>query len=388
MSDETVFMAGGGTGGHVFPMVAVAHALKRLRPNIRPVFIGTERGMETRFVPEQGFDLELLNVLPIRGGGLSGAFRGVSRAAALLPESRALIRKYQPKAVFSIGGYAAGPVSMAARTLGLPLALMEPNSVIGLANWLIAPFVQRAYTAFEITEKNFSPNAVLATGVPLRPGFSPRPYRQQVGPLRILVLGGSQGAKSLNEVLPTALSRLKDSVRVTHQCGKAHLEAVEERYRELGGDFAEVTPFIDDMPSAIGAADLVVGRSGASAVSEIVAVGRPSLLIPYPYASGDHQRINAISLQDAGAALCVVNEEATAEKMTAEIARFVQDRQLLVSMAKAAKHMGRPEAADAIARDFLRLAGLGQEPRTATPPGAPPTGGEQAVRMPFSEVHS
>lgn len=381
-------MAGGGTGGHVFPMVAVAHALKKLRPSIRPVFVGTSRGMETKFVPEQGFELELLNVLPIRGGGLPGALRGVSRAAALLPESRALIKKYQPKAVFSIGGYAAGPVSMAARTLGLPLALMEPNSVIGLANWLIAPFVQRAYTAFEITEKNFAPSAVLASGVPLRPGFEPRPYRSQTGALRVLVLGGSQGAKTLNEVLPEALGRFSGKLRVVHQCGKKHIESVEARYRELGGDFAEVTPFIDDMPKALGEADLVVGRSGASAVSEIVAVGRPSLLVPYPYASGDHQRINALSLEEGGAAVCIANEDASVERMASEISRYVQDRSLLSAMAASAKRMGRPTAAETIARDFLQLAGLGEDPETATPGGASPTGGEQAVRMSYSEVHS
>src|SRR5690606_38739642 len=154
-------MAGGGTGGHVFPMVAVAHAIQRIMPEIRPIFVGTSRGMETKFVPAQGFELELLDVLPMRGAGVSGLLKGAFRAARLLPESRALIRRYEPRAVFSIGGYAAGPVSLAARTLQIPVALMEPNSVAGLANVLIAPFVQRAYTAFEMVERRFSPGIVL-----------------------------------------------------------------------------------------------------------------------------------------------------------------------------------------------------------------------------------
>lgn len=355
---QTVFMAGGGTGGHVFPMVAVAHALKRLCPELRPVFIGTARGMETRFVPEQGFELELLEVLPIRGGGVSGALKGAARAAALLPESRALLRKYNPQAVFSIGGYAAGPISMAARTLGLPVALMEPNSAIGLANLLIAPFVQRAYTAFRLTERHFSPAKVLRSGVPLRPGFAPRPYRRQVGKLRVLILGGSQGAKTLNEVLPEALSRLDAPLEVVHQCGKAHLESVQECYEKLETSFATVTPFIDDMPAALGDADIVVGRAGASAVSEIAAVGRPSLLIPYPFASGDHQRLNAEALEEGGAAICIRNQEATVERVHSELHRLVTNREELVKMSEAARRLGRPEAAMAVAADFLSLAGI------------------------------
>ncbi len=380
MSPPTVLMAGGGTGGHVFPMVAVAHALKRLRPDIRPIFIGTERGMETQFVPQQGFDLELLQVLPIRGGGLRGALKGATRAAALLPESRQLIRRLKPSGIFSIGGYAAGPISLAARTLGLPVALMEPNSVIGLANWLIAPFVQRAYTAFELAEKNFAPGLVLPSGVPLRPGFEVQEYRPVGGPLRILVLGGSQGAKTLNEVLPQALASFGSLVSVVHQCGKAHLESVGQRYRELG-DFAEVTPFIDDMPAAIGRADLVIGRAGAGAVSEITAVGRPSLLIPYPFASGDHQRLNAESIQRAGAAVCVLNQDASVERMTKEIARLVNNRTLLKNMAHSSEKIGRPRAAEIVARDFLQLSGIEVEQSKA-----PPTGGNHAVHLPYGEV--
>ena len=156
MSSNTIFFAGGGTGGHVYPMLAVAAALQQLRPSTRIVFVGTSRGMETEMVPDAGFDLELLDVRPLRGGGVSGALRGVARAAMAISESRALLRHYRPSVVFSIGGYAAGPVSLAARTLGIPVALMEPNSVVGLANRLSAPFVQRAYTNYSAAEAQFS----------------------------------------------------------------------------------------------------------------------------------------------------------------------------------------------------------------------------------------
>lgn len=367
----TLVMAGGGTGGHVFPMVAVAHALQRLRPDARIVFVGTDRGMETRVVPEQGFELELLEVLPIRGGGLSGAVAGVLQAARSIPASRALLRRLEARAVFSIGGYAAGPVSLAARTLGLPVALMEPNSVIGLANQLIAPFVQRAYTAFRITESRFAPAVVRATGVPLRDGFEPRPYPERRGAHRILVLGGSQGAKTLNEAVPRALSRVGAPLAIVHQCGRAHAAAVEALYAELGMKSVEVVPFIDDMPAALARAELVVSRSGAGAVSEICAVGRPSVLVPYPFAAGDHQRVNAEALEQAGAAVCIVAAEATPERLAQSVEGLLADATVLPRMAEAATRLGRPRAADAIARDFLELAGLGTESAATSGPSGP-----------------
>lgn len=380
MTSSTVLMAGGGTGGHVFPLVAVAHALRRLNPEIRPVFIGTSRGMETRFVPEQGFELELLDVLPMRGAGISGLLRGAARAAALLPESWALLERLEPVAVFSVGGYAAGPVSLAARMKGIPVALLEPNSVAGLANLLIAPFVQRAYVAFDSVEGHFPPAVVRRLGVPLRSGFEPATYEVAKLP-RILVLGGSQGAKALNENLPQALARLRNPVQVIHQCGKAHQEAVESLYRELKIDFVTVTPFIDDMPSALAHADLVVGRAGAGAVSEIAAVGRPSLLVPYPFASGDHQRINAEYLEKAGAAVTVLNQEATPERLASELDALVSSRAELRKMAFSARNFGRPQAALDVASDFLDLAGLKRRA-----PSGPPTGGEHSVYGALQEV--
>ncbi len=389
MTPAVVFLAGGGSGGHVFPLVAVAHAMKRLLPDIRPIFVGTSRGMEVQFVPQQGFELELLDVLPIRGGGVAGAVRGALRACALLPESRALINKYQPRAVLSVGGYAAGPVALAARSLGLPVALMEPNSVIGLANWLSIPLVERAYTAFEMTERHFPPGVVLRTGVPMRPGFLPVPPRMTHGVPRVLVLGGSQGAKALNQILPQALSRLTLPLTVTHQCGRAHVDAVTEQYRVCaqmaeGRPSAlrvEVVPFITDMPHALAEADLVVGRAGAGAVSEIAAVGRPSLLIPYPYASGDHQRVNAELLQQGGAARCLLESEASVARVATELETLLKDRVSLQVMARAAAQLGRPAAAETVARDFLALSGLIPAIR-----GAGPTGGDRAARNPLSEV--
>ena len=371
MSQGTLLFAGGGTGGHVYPMIAVADAVRALAPELRLVFVGTERGMETRVVPERGYELELMRVLPIRGGGALGALRGVARAASSVPEARVLVKRLAPSAVFSIGGYAAGPVSLAARSLGVPVALMEPNSVIGLANRLIAPLVQRAYTAFPESEKHFKSSVILRAGVPIRGGFQRAAYMPNLNAPRVLVLGGSQGAKSLNEAVPHALAEAPSHVTVVHQCGAAHESAARALYAELGlAKRATVVPFIADMPAALAAADLVIGRSGASAVSEICAIGRPSVLIPYPFASGDHQRVNAESLVRAGAALTLSFAEASPARIAAEITALLQNPMRMSEMAEHAAALGRPEAAHAIAWDLLGLAGLTDAARRVAPGAA------------------
>lgn len=372
MSAATLVMAGGGTGGHVFPLVAVADALRALRPELRLVFVGTAKGIESSVVPARGYELELLSVLPIRGGGVKGAVRGAARAAGAAGEARALLRRLRPAAVFSIGGYAAGPVTLAARSLRLPVGLMEPNSVIGLANRWIAPLVQRAYTAFADVERHFRSRVVLRTGVPIRDGFEPRPYEGPKSPLSVLVLGGSQGAKALNEAVPRALSDIRRPIDVVHQCGRAQEAEVVAAYAELAARTrVRVVPFIDDMPSALAAADLVIGRSGASALAEICAVGRPSILVPYPHAAGDHQRRNAESLARAGAAVCVPSARAFPERIAAELCQLTRDASTLPTMARAARALGRPHAARTIARDLLALAGLGDPVPVAggSPPG-------------------
>jgi UDP-N-acetylglucosamine--N-acetylmuramyl-(pentapeptide) pyrophosphoryl-undecaprenol N-acetylglucosamine transferase len=257
---------------------------------------------------------------------------------------------------------------------------MEPNSAIGLANRLVAPFVQRAYTAFPESERHFKEGAVLRTGVPIRKGFEPKPYGRSDSALRILVLGGSQGAQSLNEIVPRAFCRTRAALRVVHQVGRGHEEKVRALYDALGASgWATVVGFIDDMPSALAAADLVVGRAGASAVAEICAVGRPSILIPYPFA-GDHQRHNAESLARRGAALCVLAPEATEERLAVEIEKLASDPARLPKMAASAKDLGRPDAALVIARDLVAFAGLGDSARFASDSSAQ----KDTSRSPFS----
>jgi len=366
---DAILFAGGGTGGHVFPMIAVADAVVAIAPAVRIVFVGTSRGIENKVVPERGYELELVDARPIRGGGVAGALKGVMHAARSIPDARSFVRRLAPRAVFSIGGYAAGSVCVAARTLRIPLALMEPNSAIGLANRLVAPMVQRAYTAFPESEQHFSRTVVRRTGVPIRTGFLPRPF-EPGSRFRILVLGGSQGAESLNDTVPRAVSRLAGPIEVVHQSGAGRDGAVRSLYGELGLTArATVEPFIDDMPSALANAELVIGRAGASAVAEICAVGRPSLLIPYPFA-GDHQRFNAESLVRAGASICILSQDATIDRLATEISALVDDRMRLVAMADQARLLGKPDAARVIAEDLLELAGIDGPSRSGSTNGS------------------
>lgn len=356
----TIFLAGGGTGGHVFPMLAVGDAIASSDPSCRVVYVGTARGLEARVVPEQGKHLELLDILPLRGGGLSGFARGVKNAAVALPEARELVRRFNPSAVLSVGGYASGPVCLAARTLGVAVGILEPNSVMGLANRLLSPFAVRAYTAFPEVDRYFRPSTVRRFGVPLRRAFTPASYEPREDKLSILVLGGSQGAKALNDTLPRAFARVKKrlpTLSVTHQTGREREVEARALYESLGlSDTATVVSFIDDMASALISADIVVARAGASTLAELCAVGRPSILIPYPFAADDHQYQNALSLDRRGAAIALRQDDATVERVASEIEKLALSVERRVAMAGAAAGIGASDAAMRIAADLLELA--------------------------------
>lgn len=360
----TVLIAGGGTGGHVFPMVAVGDALLAARDDVRVVYVGTGRGLESRICGERGDHLELLDVRPLRGGGLRGFVRGVGRSLAVLPEARALVKRLDPKVCLSVGGYAGGPVALAARTLGVPVAILEPNSVLGLTNKLLSPMAVRAYTAFPETERFLRPSVVRRLGVPLRRAFGAAPFSPPSGELRVLVIGGSQGARFFNDTLPDAIARARAILRqwgasvdltVVHQTGKDASE-VEARYRALGeGHGVTVTSFLPDVASALANAHLVIARCGASSCAELCAVGRPGIFIPFPFAADNHQWRNARSLEDGGAVVALPQSEASPDRLAKAITDLYSSPQTLENMAKAAAALGRPHAAADIASDLLSL---------------------------------
>lgn len=359
MSAHTILIAGGGTGGHVFPGLAVARALRR-HADVEVVFAGSPRGLEARVVPEHGYRLELLDVEPMKGGGPQRAIRGALVAAKATQTARALIRELSPAAVLSVGGYAAGPAALAGVSQRVPLAILEPNSTLGLANRLLAPFARRAYIAWSETRRHFRGEKAKLFGVPLRHGFAPRTYLPGSGMRRLLVLGGSQGAQALNEVLPRAIANVHRDLAfsVVHQAGRDREGAVRAAYADLGVRDVEVVPFLDDVAERMAAADLIVARAGAVTVAEISALGRAAIFVPFPHAADDHQAKNAEALEAVGGGVCLLQKDADEARLAREIMGLLTDDARRTRMADSARAHGRPDAADDIAKDLLQLAGI------------------------------
>jgi UDP-N-acetylglucosamine--N-acetylmuramyl-(pentapeptide) pyrophosphoryl-undecaprenol N-acetylglucosamine transferase len=352
-----VLIAAGGTGGHVFPGLALADALGQ-QADVEVVFVGTARGLESKLVRDAGYGLELFDVAAIQGGGASQVARGGWSAARALGRALGFVRERRPRVVISIGGYAAGPVTLAASMLGVPVAVVEPNSVMGLSNRLLAPLARRIYLAFDEARPRLSGARVRLSGVPLRAGFVPR-LSARSATRRVLVLGGSQGAQALNDRLPEALGRLateSPGLEVVHQAGEGRDGAVREAYARSGLPNARVVAFSRELPDDLAWADLVVARAGAGTIAEIAAVGRASLLIPYPHAADDHQAKNATAYANTGSAVWLRQEAADGTRLSMEVRRLLSDDVRRLRLASSARAHGRPEAARTIARDLLDLA--------------------------------
>ncbi|MGH7284584.1 MAG: UDP-N-acetylglucosamine--N-acetylmuramyl-(pentapeptide) pyrophosphoryl-undecaprenol N-acetylglucosamine transferase, partial [Polyangiaceae bacterium] len=344
--------------GHVFPGVAVADALSRMA-DVRIVFVGTARGIETRAIPARGYDLELLNVEPIKGGGARRAVRGAAIASAATLQALSLVRKIRPRAVLSVGGYAAGPMSLAAAISRVPVALLEANATMGLTNRVLAPFARRVYLATEEGKSRTTrAGAVRTFGMPLRPGFEPSPYRASSS-RRLLILGGSQGAAPLNDRMPPAIARAKIAgLAVVHQAGRDRDRQVRESYASAGVENVTVTPFLEDVASEIAKADLIVARAGASSTAEITSVGRVSILVPYPFAADDHQAKNAEALARRGGCIAIRQEAADDVRLAMELERLFENDEKRVKMAESARACGHPRASHDVAEDFAALAGI------------------------------
>lgn len=343
-----VLLAGGGTGGHVFPLIALADAIAQLAPDVPLRFVGTEKGLEARVVRERGWELETLDVEPLKGRSILAGVRGGMIAGAAVVKAIALVARVKPRLCVSIGGYAAGPIGLACATLNVPLVLLEPNRVAGVTQRLLAPLAKRIYVAFPEAITNKKGRAL---GIPLRRGFSPSPSRRNGGPLNVLITGGSQGAEWINQNLPLAMAKVQGELRVVHQAGRGRADEVRARYGERRD--VEVIEFIDDVPSRLSAAHVVVARAGALTLAEICAIGRPSILIPYPFAADDHQAANAQALAEAGAAIAMRQSEWSVDKLAEAISSLANDEPRRARMADVARGRGVPDAADAIARDLI-----------------------------------
>jgi UDP-N-acetylglucosamine--N-acetylmuramyl-(pentapeptide) pyrophosphoryl-undecaprenol N-acetylglucosamine transferase len=363
-SELRVVVAGGGTGGHLYPGIAVARELVSRRPDMKVSFAGTSAGIESRVVPREGFPLDLL-----RSGGLKGkTLVDRVRAMALLPVSFVdawrIVSRRHPHLVIGVGGYSSGPVVLAAALRGVPTMLLEQNAVPGLTNRLLAPFVRVAAVAFASTSTFFGSKAVVS-GNPVRREFidgiegGERSHAEvRSWGARILVFGGSQGAHAINMAMVDAapsLAASRLSLQLTHQTGERDLEAVRDAYRRAGLD-ANVEAFLYDMGRQLGLADVIVCRAGATTLAEITAAGKASILIPLPTATDDHQRKNAEALASTGAAEVLLQSEATGAVLADRILALASDRSRRDRLARAARGLARPDAARIIVDHALTLA--------------------------------
>jgi UDP-N-acetylglucosamine--N-acetylmuramyl-(pentapeptide) pyrophosphoryl-undecaprenol N-acetylglucosamine transferase len=358
-------LAGGGTGGHVIPALAIAQELQK-RYSAEVLFIGTARGLENRLVPAAGFPLQLVKV---------GALNRVSFATRLktmfdLPRAvfaaAGILNEFHPDVVIGVGGYASGPAMLAAILKHVPTVAFEPNLVPGFANRVVARFVSAAAVHFERTAEYFR-NPVV-TGVPVRPAFFQIPTKAylQSSPT-LLVFGGSQGARAINKAVPRAIPELikrLPCVHVIHQTGERDYNDVLSAYTQAGV-VAEVHKFIDDMPAFFARADLILCRSGASTVAEIAAAGKPAVFVPFPHAADDHQRRNAEALEQAGAAVVLEETKLDEVWLIDTLLTLLEDPGKLMRMSQAARAMAHPDAA----KDIAELAGkvAGTQPLAPSP---------------------
>lgn len=342
----SVIIAGGGTGGHIYPGIAIAQEFKRRNPETKVLFVGTARGLETKIVPREGFELHLIEVAALKRVSLLKRIKSL----LMLPKSflavRSLIQQIKPDVVIGVGGYSSGPVVLVASLMGVPTLVAESNALPGFTNRILARFVRGAAVTFDEARRFFGDKAVI-TGNPVRAeffGVEPKAVSEQT---HVFITGGSQGARAINLTMIEALPLLadeKDKLSITHQTGESDYDKVRATYLELGWR-VEVKPFVEKMVDEFSKADLVVCRAGATTVAELAAAGKPALMIPFPFAADDHQRKNAEAVERAGAGRMILQAELTSERLAQELLWLIRDPQQLIRMAEASKKLGHPDAA-------------------------------------------
>ena len=363
MSGLHVVIMAGGTGGHVFPALAVARELSGRGASVS--WLGTRRGLESRLVPEAGYPIDYISIAGLRGNGLLGWLLAPLRLSVALVQALKVMLRRRPGVVLGMGGFVTGPGGVASRLLGKPLVIHEQNAIAGLTNRLLSRIASRVLEAFPNT---FMRGGVEQTGNPVRSEIvemapPAERYREHRGVIRLLVVGGSLGARALNETLPQALALIPEGKRpeIVHQSGEKNIEAARRSYEEAGVN-ADIRPFIADMAEAYSWADLVICRSGALTVSELAAAGVASLLVPFPFAVDDHQTANAHYLVDSGAARLMPQSEMNPQQLAELLLEFCAEpksgREQLQSMAEAARRLARPEAAIQVS-DICQMVAVG-----------------------------
>lgn len=347
-----VLIAGGGTGGHLFPGVAIAEEVRARDRDAAVQFVGTARGIEARVLPELGWDLALIQVSGLKTVGALGAVKGLFKLPRALWQARRIVKQFRPDVVIGVGGYASGPVVLMARLRGVATAICEQNSIPGLTNKILGRVVRRVFLSFEESRRFFKAKKVAMSGNPVRRELAAKLLaardagRAADAPLAVLVSGGSLGAVAVNDLASQALIALAATrpLAIVHQTGAADEAKIAARYRDAGVA-ADVRAFVKDMASAYQAADLIVSRAGATTVAELAIAGKPAIFIPYPFAADNHQERNAREMAEAGAALSFRQADLTATKLADAIGPLLDDADRRAAMGAAMRALARPGAA-------------------------------------------
>lgn len=341
-----ILIAAGGTGGHIYPGIAVAKEIVRRDANSEVLFVGTARGLETKIVPANGFELSLINSAGLKNVGLTGKLKGLFILPKSFLEARRLIKDFKPETVVGAGGYVSGPVLLTASLMRIPTLVMDSNALPGFTNRRLAPFVTKAALTFEEAMPFFGKKGVV-TGNPVRREFFEIEPKTQTAKINLLIFGGSQGARAINNAMTDALENLPvDALQITHQTGESDFEKIRELYARNGFGTADVRPYISDMVAEFAKSDLIICRAGATSCAELAAAGRAAVMIPLPTAADDHQRKNAEALEKAGAAKMILQKDLTGETLASEIANLINSPQKISAMAAAAKKLAKKDAAE------------------------------------------
>lgn len=362
-----IVIAAGGTGGHLYPAIALAREFQRVRPGASALFVGTTRGLESRVVPREGFPLRLITAKPFMGVGRLGAAKALAALPAGIWESVRLLKAQRADLVIGVGGYTSPAVLLAAVLLRKPRVILEPNSYPGLANKLLGPLVQLVFLAFGSAAEFFPRVKVRVVGTPLRQEFlepvQARTQGSEDGRMHLVIFGGSQGAKAINGAMVDALpylTDLRDRLLITHQTGEQDRESVAQGYAKHKVR-ADVRPFLYDMPLVLRSADLVVSRAGAMTIAELAACGCPAILVPLPQAIYNHQAKNAAVMESAGAAIVLPQYELSGERLASTIRSVLTDSQRLQDMRALSLSLRRVDAAGRIVEECLSLLGRSHE---------------------------
>jgi UDP-N-acetylglucosamine--N-acetylmuramyl-(pentapeptide) pyrophosphoryl-undecaprenol N-acetylglucosamine transferase len=342
-----VLIAAGGTGGHIYPGIAVAKEILRRDSQSEVLFVGTARGLETKIVPDNGFQLSLIKSAGLKNVGFAGKLKGLLILPQSFLEARRLIKDFQPDAVVGAGGYVSGPVLLMASLMRVPTLVMDSNALPGFTNRRLAPFVSKAALTFEEALPFFGKKGIV-TGNPVRQEFFEIEPKTRGEKVNLLIFGGSQGARAINNAMGEALAKLPaDKLQITHQTGEADLEKIKGIYSQSEFKMADVRPYISNMVDEFAKADLVICRAGATTCAELSAAGKAAIMIPLPTAADDHQRKNAEALQTAGAAKMILQKDLTGESLANEILELINSPVKISAMEAATKKLARSDAAEA-----------------------------------------